>query len=194
LGIWHDVIVHPIFNRSGDLEYLAIFAHDISEFKKLEKMLKESNNELEKKIFERTSELEEINTALRVLIKNRDLDVKEIEEKIVFNIHQLVIPNLEGVKKSKLNKSQGMLIEVIEKNLNQIASDFINGISHKHLTLTPSEIKVSNLIRHGKTNKEIAKFQNVSERTVESQRASIRKKIGIKNKKVNLRSHLMANS
>ena len=51
---------------------------------------------------------------------------------------------------------------------------------------------ISNLVKEGKTSKEIAELMNLSKRTVEFHRDSIRKKIGIKNKKANLRAFLIS--
>ncbi|MBW2179895.1 MAG: helix-turn-helix transcriptional regulator [Deltaproteobacteria bacterium] len=85
------------------------------------------------------------------------------------------------------------MIDIIKKNLVQITSQFSNGIESGDLKLTPAEMNIANLVKQGKTNKEIAELYQLSARTVESHRDSIRKKIGIKNKKINLRSYLMSN-
>jgi len=51
-------------------------------------------------------------------------------------------------------------------------------------------LKVAQLIRDGKANKEIAQLLHLSKSTILTHRHHIRVKLGIKNKKVNLRSVL----
>jgi DNA-binding CsgD family transcriptional regulator len=62
------------------------------------------------------------------------------------------------------------------------------GLTH----LTPVEIRVASLIKEGKTNKEIAEVLLVSKNTILFHRYNIRNKLGLKNQKINLRSHLLA--
>ncbi|MEE9119943.1 MAG: PAS domain S-box protein [Syntrophobacteria bacterium] len=139
-----------------------------------------------------TNELEEVNTALRVLLKRRDEDKTDLEEKILFNVKELVVPYLEKLKKGKLDARHTAYVGILESNLNDIISPFAHKMSSKYLGLTPTEIQIANLVKQGRTTKEIAEILNSSDRTVEFHRKNIRKKIGIVNRKVNLRSHLLS--
>ncbi|MCX5843241.1 MAG: LuxR C-terminal-related transcriptional regulator [Deltaproteobacteria bacterium] len=47
-------------------------------------------------------------------------------------------------------------------------------------------------MREGKTSKDIAKLLNITERTANFHRENIRKKLGLTNKKTNIRSYLLS--
>jgi len=128
---------------------------------------------------------------LRVLLKRRDDDKTELEEKMLVNVKQLVIPFLEEVKKRRLDPEQMAYMDILESNLNDIISPFLRNISAKYVNLTPREIRVAHFIKEGRTTKEIAEFMALSPRTIETHRKNIRKKLGIERKKGNLRSHLL---
>jgi DNA-binding CsgD family transcriptional regulator len=91
-----------------------------------------------------------------------------------------------------LDERQQAYASILETNLNDIVSPFCQSLSSKYLSLTPAEIQVANLVKQGRTAKEIAELLNLSASTVEFHKANIRKKIGIKNTKANLRSHLLS--
>jgi len=150
------------------------------------------HEELERKVRERTLNLEEANTALRVLLRKRDEDRMELQERMLMNLKELILPYLEKMKKSLLDERQRTLLEIIESNLRDILSPLTRQISASYLHFTPTEIQVANLVRSGKTTKEIAELLVLSTKTIEFHRENIRSKIGIKNKKVNLRTHLLS--
>ncbi len=178
-------IVSPIYKK-GIIDGIMGFNIDITEQKQVEEALKEREKELEIK----THNLEETNTALRVLLKRRDEDRRELEDKVLLNIKEIIVPYLEKLRKCGLNESQSTYVGILESNLKDIISSFSFRLSSAYLNLTPSEIKVANLVKQGKTNKEIAELLNFSSRTAAFHRERIRKKLGIKNKKTNLRSYL----
>ena len=136
--------------------------------------------------------LEEINIALRILLQKREEDKTKIEENVLSNIKELVEPYLEKLKKSVLDANQMSCVNVLESNLNDIISPFSNRLSYKFLNLSPSEIRIANLVKHGKNTKEIAELMNLSSTTVATHRRNIRKKLGINAKKANLRTHLLS--
>jgi len=178
-------IISPIYNK-GIIDGIMGINIDITKRKKTEEALKEREKELELK----SHNLEESNIALKVLLKRRDEDKKELEEKILLNVKELVIPHLEKLKKSGLDEKQKTHVNILESNLNEITSSFSHNLSSKYINFTPTEIQIANLLRQGKTSKQIAELINSSPKTVSFHRENIRRKLGLRNKKTNLKSYL----
>lgn len=153
-----------------------------------ESALKKRGEELEAK----ADGIEQANKALRKLLKQRDEDRDGIEEKVVANVKELVLPFVQNLKHSRLDAKQKINVDVIENNLNSIISPFSRTLSTKYLSLTPQEIQIAVLIKEGKNNREIADVMNLSRRTIESHREHMRRKMGLKHKRANLRAHLLA--
>ncbi|MBW2143581.1 MAG: response regulator [Deltaproteobacteria bacterium] len=153
-----------------------------------EQALKKREAELE----EQTHNLEEANAALRVLLKHRDQDKKEFEEKILSNVKEMVFPYVEKLKTSQLDPRQTVYLDIVKSHLDDIIAPFLHQLSSKYSDLTPSEIKVAGFVKDGKTTKEIADFLNLSTGAVNFHRNNLRKKLGLRNKKTNLRTHLLS--
>jgi len=159
---------------------------DITERKKSEEALRRREAELELK----SRHLEEANIALKVLLRQREDHKAEIEERVLNNLKQMVMPGIETLRASGLNKNQMDNVNILESNLKDLISPFSQKLSSQYLGLTPKEIQVANLVREGKTTREIAQMLNVSPNAIVFHRYNIRKKLGLKNSKVNLRSYL----
>ncbi len=192
-----DYVPPPEFSRNGVRVNIKAFAvgdglgvilRDVTEQKRVEDVLKKREAELEKQ----NISLEEANIALKVLLAKRDKDRKDLEEKVMFNLKELAVPVLEKLKMTALDFNQTAYLSVLESNLDEIVSPFPYGLSSKYLNLTPTEIQVANLVRRGETTKEIAELLNSTTRAIEFHRNNIRNKLGIKNKKTNLRSYLIS--
>jgi PAS domain S-box-containing protein len=183
-----ELLIHRTNDESGNLQYYYAFITDITERKQAEVVLKQREKDLEKK----TRNIEEANIALKVLLKRRDGDRRELEEKVLLNIRELVHPYLEKLKMSGLDENQMTYMNILEANLNEITLPFSQTLTSRFLGFTPKEIQIANLLRQGKTNKEIGRLLNSSPRTIAFHRENIRKKFGLKNKKANLKSYLLS--
>jgi len=159
---------------------------DITERKQAELAVLKREQELNAK----TKELEQLNAALKVLLKSREEDKNELEEKVLTNIKQLVLPYIDKLKKGKSGHKDITNLTIIESNLKDIISPFAKNLSSKYLNLTPKELQVANLIKEGKTTKEIADYMDISKSAIDTHRYHIRQKLGLVNEKANLQSYL----
>jgi len=180
---------HPRSQREEDfLTAVANTLAGIIELKQAQEVLRQRERELEVK----ARNLEEVNTALRVLLKRREADKTELEEKMMFNVKELIEPYLEKLKNSRLNERQEIYVNILESNLRNLVSPFSRKLSATYLGLTPTELQVANLVMHGNSTKDIAHILCLSTTTIESYRKTIRKKLGIRNRRTNLRTYLLS--
>lgn len=178
--------------KDGEIKGVLAITRDITARKREEELLRRHREDLESLVRERTSNLGEANTALRLMLRKSEEVKAELEATISANVKGLVLPNLQKLKKSKLNDVQRTYLDSLEVSLNDITSPFLHGISTQYLKLTPTEIQVANLVKQGETTKEIADLLSMSLRTIDTHRYNIRAKLGLKNKKANLRTHLLS--
>ena len=161
---------------------------EIDERRLAEKNLRQKERDLKLNAMQ----LAEKNTALKVLLEQREKDKNELEEMVLANVRSLLLPSLERLRGCHLNDRQKIYADSLEANLQTIVSPFLRHFSNRFVDLTQSEIQVAGLVKEGKTSKEIASMINVSERGVEFHRNNIRRKLGLTKTKKNLRSQLLS--
>ena len=182
---YYETRLRPI-EKDGKVTMIIGVSYDVTESVKAEEIIRES----EAKLRRQSEHLEEVNAALNVLLKRRDEDKQELEEKVVANVKELVLPYLQRLKQSGLNPQQTTIATILESNLREIVSPFVTRLSSRFVNLTPTELKVADLIRDGRTSKEIASLLNLSHNTILFHRQNIRGKLALKKRKTNLRSYL----
>jgi PAS domain S-box-containing protein len=185
---WLHIICTAVCDESDDNLFFNGIILDISGEMEAVSALKASERELK----ERTESLSELNTALEVLLEKREADRVEVEEKILTNARSLILPYLDKLKSSRMDARQRVYLDLMESNINEILSPLSRRMSRHFMNFTPLEIQVANLVKAGKTTKDIALILGLSVRTIEAVRYTIRRKLGIKKKRANLRSYLLS--
>ncbi len=167
---------------------VVISHEDITDLKLAEEALKEREILLR----DQKQSLEEINVALKVLLKQREADKRELEQKVLGNMKELIFPYVEKLKKSGLKAGERTIVDIIDAHLKDIISPFLQRMSAANIFLTPQEIQVASLVKDGKTSKEIADLLNIADTTVHFHRRNLRIKFGLDNRKTNLRTYLLS--
>ena len=176
----------PLYDNRGNVVGAIESIRDITKLKNTELELEKMELDLRGK----NCELESLNSALRVLLRQRDEERNMVEEKIQFNINLLVLPSIELLK-AKADIRTKSLINILLSNLRDITSPFAQKLSTQFLNLTNKEVQIANLIKEGKSTKEIATFLSVSVAAINLHRYRIRKKLCL-TKSQNLQSYLSA--
>jgi DNA-binding CsgD family transcriptional regulator len=156
------------------------------------KLTEEALRERELELEIQRQNLEDANTALKVLLKNREEDRRDLEERILFNVKEIISPFMAKLKDTKLNPQQRAFVDTAESHLEELTSPFLQNVHLQFANLTPREIQIAILVKEGRATKEIAEMLNITANAVDFHRKSIRKKLGLNSKKSNLRSHLLS--
>jgi PAS domain S-box-containing protein len=190
--IWVSVTISQLWESWEKPGRIITIVNDITERRRAEEALKETLDQLESRVRERTIELEETNIAMQVLLKKGDKDQTRMENSLQSNINQLVIPFLARLRKSQTNEERQTYLNILEANLSNITSPFVNRFSATYKNLTPKEIQIAELVKQGKSSREIAELFHLSVGTIVTHRNNIRKKLHLKSSDTNLRSYLLS--
>lgn len=174
-----------INNSSGEPLYFIAQLQDVTTSKKLQAQLKNANERLQ---MEQIA-LKDKNIALKEVINQIDREKKDISLRIQSNVEKMILPIINKLQ----NQGDDVIREcvgLLKRNLEDLTDPFINKVETQFRKLTPREVQICDMIRNGMTSKEIASMLNTSEETVRTQRKMIRRKLGIANNKINLRSYL----
>jgi PAS domain S-box-containing protein len=178
-----EIRAMPRFGGDGQLVGLIHVVRDITNRKSAEKALQQAHNELAM----RNKNLEELNTALHVLLQKREDDKRQVEELIVSNIKSLVYPHIEKLLNDSPDTKQQLLLGVIKTHLNELLSPLLKKL--QQFNLTPKEVQVAAMVNDGKTTKEIAEVLGVETSSINDHRNNIRKKLCL-SRKISLQSKL----
>ncbi|MGB2982079.1 MAG: GAF domain-containing protein [Candidatus Zixiibacteriota bacterium] len=177
---------HPRDEKEEEfLNAAAYVLAGIVERRRAEETIIETADQLK---FEREA-LERKNIALGEIMERIDSEKDALKRQLVANVEQAIIPTLLRLRKSS-KPFQEPIFKMLEKDLREIVSPFVDTISRDHAKLSPRELEVSRLIKNGMTSKEIAEALNLSLLTVYKYRDLIRKKLGLVKDGTNLRTYL----
>ncbi len=152
------------------------------------------NRELQNRetiIRQRTQDLEDANTALRVLLKGVERSRSDIEARIQKQLKGLVLPHISKLRHRLSDDGASVShLEIAEKNLKNVTSAQSTRMAEAFEILTPAEAEIAQMIIHGRSTKEIAVMLSRATSTVDFHRNNIRKKLGFSHARKTLRRHL----
>ena len=134
--------------------------------------------------------LKEANAALKRVLGQIEEEKAEIYEAVRANVEKILMPTLRALA-SEIPAQQKGYVKLLQDQLNELTSPFVNRMSKSFSNLTPAEIEICDMIRNGMSTKEIAGLRHVAPATVSKQRERIRRKLDISRTDANLTTHLL---
>lgn len=159
----------------------------------LEDRVQERTHELQKsnlQLQQKRREIEKNNIAMRVLLDQHQMARDELEDHMAARLQKLVFPYLELLRQDMTSTQQKEYLAIIRAHLNSMTEPFTKKLANPLWHLTPREVLVADLVKQGRTTRDIAQILKISPRTAERYRNTIRKKIGLTNKKISLYAYL----
>lgn len=178
---WLHSTMYRVHDALSAEPYVVLIHLDVTERK-----------QAEQKLATHARRVEEANISMKMLLRQVTVAKEELERTISDNLKSLILPTLNELENRLADRPERAYVQAIRANISRLTSALPPQLSAQYLNLTPREQQVAELIRQGRTTKEIAALLGVSRRTVEFYRDAIRHKFGIKSRKVNLRSFLAA--
>ncbi len=149
---------------------------DITEYKTLQRALQASEESLRGQ----AAALEDVNTALRVILDQRNHDRAELERTIVANAETMIVPLLERLRRRLAAAPEAIYVDAAIQNLRELVRPFAqppDALAGPEVQLTLREREIANLIRAGRSSGEIAAALCISPTTVAFHRRNLRRKL-----------------
>lgn len=160
---------------------------DITDRVMADEKLRRTTEDLQKE----HSEVVRKNIAFQEVMANIDKDKADFRNEICENIEHLLRPTVKKLQQDgRLSRRD---VEVLVQGLDEITGKQINEFRTNVKTLTPREMDIMDMIKVGQSSKQIADSLGLSSQTVHKHRQSIRRKLQLANREINLQAYLRLN-
>lgn len=163
--------------RSGSVILFCIIIRDLTDYKILKEQLRHEK-----------ANRREMYVTMRNLMKAFDREKSGVERNISHKIETLLLPTLDKIRKESSVELRNTYLDILREQLIVLTKGFGTELDARFLTLTRTEMRICRLIQAGRSSKEIAEDLNLSFETIQTHRKNIRKKLGIRGRKVNMYS------
>lgn len=170
-----QVYIGPLETKNGSTRLYRLFFEDKSDHKALEERLQRKE-----------ALVEEMQITLRNVMRSARQDKEELEKDLSHFIKVDILPTLRRMSVEHSPEVRQNYEEVIEEQLGDLSKAHEQEPDPLFYDLTPTELKVCEYIRVGHATKEIAETMHLAFETVQTHRKNIRRKLGLKGRKVSL--------
>ena len=177
------VLTNSHFEKEGEFEDIVSGVEEVVEI--ITQHIREMQGRV--KLKEEQHVLERTNVALTEVMASIEEEKGEQRERIIENIDNVILPLLEKVdNQGRINRTY---FDQLKVNLKALASS-PEEPQRNIAKLTSREMEICDLIKVGSSNKIIAESIAISVATVKKHRESIRRKLGLNHREVNLTTYL----
>jgi PAS domain S-box-containing protein len=128
------------------------------------------------------------NVALNEVLQHIEHEKQGYRHEIASNLDNLLRPMLRKLRE------QGSLerrdVDLLQRGLDDLTGQEIDQFKNNVSKLTPRELDILEMIRAGRSSKQIAEALDLSSQTVHKHRQSIRRKLQIDHREINLATYL----
>lgn len=181
-----DELKAKIARITRDRSILHFLQRELAKQRYSEHDLNQEKHSLLGQVQQQKEELAEANAALRILLRQRDMEKNELANSLTARFRGEILPYLEKLKQTSLQDKQRYYLDVLTMNLDNTFLPPAESRPLGHRPFTEMESKIVNLLKQRKTSKEIAHILRVSPGTIRTHRENIRKKLQITNSKKSL--------
>lgn len=181
---WKEIKGYPIYGGEevvGVVEYVKDVTYEMDLFSKVAGIERELAN------------LKAQNEILKTFIDQKEKEQYSLQNNISLNINNLIKPVIKEINSSMVSGSiDRQMILFLESLIDRIVEPYLTNVPDPENNFTTREVEILQLIKQGKSSKEIATLLFVTPKTVAFHRGNIRKKLGLC-KTDNLRTHILKN-
>ena len=128
------------------------------------------------------------NVALNEVLQHLEREKQGYRHEIASSVDNLLRPMLRKLRdQGRLERRE---VDVLQRGLDEVFGRDIDQFKNNISKLTPREFDILQMIRSGRSSKQIADALDLSSQTVHKHRQSIRRKLQIDHREINLATFL----
>lgn len=168
----------------GNRSCILAVTRDVTQQKEQDEKLRELSDTLRREQVDFVRK----NVALNEVLQHIEQEKQVYRHEIASNVDNLLRPMLRRLREQgRLDRRE---VDLLQRGLDEVTGRDIDQYKNNVSKLTPRELDILEMIRAGRSSKQIADALDLSSQTVHKHRQSIRRKLQIDHREINLATFL----